>query len=158
MQKITPFIWFDNNLAEALKFYTSVFKDSKVVNSGHVGEEGLNPGGKIFTATFQLNGVEFMGINGGPAYKPTEGVSFFIKCSNQEEVDYYWNHLTSGGGQEQPCGWLKDKFGVSWQVVPDCLGDFMSSADRVSSNRAIQAMLQMKKLDIQKLQDAFDGK
>lgn len=157
MQKITPFIWFDNNLDEALKFYTTVFKDSEIITAHQVGEDGVNPGGKILTATFKLNGVEFMGLNGGPMFKPTEGVSFFVKCENQEEVDYYWNHLTSGG-QEQACGWLKDKFGVSWQIIPNSLGSFLGAKDRQKATRAMQAMMQMKKIEIQKLQDAFDGK
>ncbi len=144
MQKITPFLWFDGRLEEAVRFYTSVFRNARVVD--------VNP----MTATFVIEGQEFMGLNGGPMYRFTEAVSFFIRCETQEEVDYYWKRLTEGG-TEQPCGWLKDRFGVSWQVIPGVLGRYLGDKDRTKAERVVQAMLKMKKIDIAALARAYAG-
>lgn len=151
MQKITTFLWFDGRADEAMKFYVSIFKNSKIVSTMP------GPDGKVLTGTFQLEGQQFMALNGGPKYKFTEAISLFVSCDTQAEVDDLWNKLTAGGGAESQCGWLKDKFGLSWQIIPTVLGRLFGDTDRVKANRAIQAMLQMKKLDIAKLQQAFDG-
>ena len=151
MQSITPFLWFDNNAGEAVEYYTSIFKDSKVINSSP------GPDGKVFTATFELNGQEFMALNAGPQFRFNEAVSFMVSVETQEEVDYYWQKLTADGGEESQCGWLKDKFGLSWQIVPTALGELLGSADREKAGRAMQAMLQMKKLDIATLKAAYEG-
>jgi len=145
LQKITPFLWFDNHAEEAAKFYCSIFKNSKVTHS--------NP----MSATFELEGQNFIALNGGPQFKFTEAVSFYIDCETQEEVDYFWNKLSSGDGRESMCGWLKDKFGLSWQVIPGVLPKLLSDPDREKANRAMQAMLKMKKIVIADLQKAFDG-
>jgi predicted 3-demethylubiquinone-9 3-methyltransferase (glyoxalase superfamily) len=142
MQKITPFLWFDGNVEEAVKFYTSVFKNARVISQ--------NP----MTATFEIEGQEFMALNGGPQFKFNEAVSFFIKCETQDEVDYHWNALTADGGREGKCAWLKDKFGVSWQVVPKALGRYLSDPDREKANRVMQAMLKMNKIIIADLDKA----
>jgi predicted 3-demethylubiquinone-9 3-methyltransferase (glyoxalase superfamily) len=157
MQKITPFLWFDNQAEEAANFYISVFKDSKVGKVSRYGDAGPGPKGSVMVAEFELNGQRFIALNGGPQFKFTEAVSFVINCETQDEVDYYWSKLTADGGEESMCGWLKDKFGLSWQVTPTIMGKLFS-ADPTGAQRAMQAMLQMKKLDIQKLQDAYDGK
>ena len=146
MQTITPFLWFDNNAEEAMNFYVSVFKDAEVLN--------VSP----MTVSFRLNGQEFIGLNGGPEFKFNEAVSFFVQCETQAEVDYYWEKLTANGGEESQCGWLKDKFGLSWQIVPTLLGQLLGDPDRVKADRAMQAMLKMRKLDCAVLQQAFDGK
>jgi len=151
MQKITTFLWFDGRADEAMKFYVSIFKNSKIVSTMP------GPDGKVLTGTFQLEGQQFMALNGGPQFKFTEAISLFVNCETQAEVDELWNKLTAGGGAESQCGWLKDKFGLSWQIIPTVLGRLFGDTDRVKANRAIQAMLQMKKLDIAKLQQAFDG-
>jgi predicted 3-demethylubiquinone-9 3-methyltransferase (glyoxalase superfamily) len=145
MQKITPFLWFDGNLEEVVKYYTSVFKNARVIS--------LNP----MTATFEIAGQEFMALNGGPQFKFNEAVSFFIRCETQEEVDYHWNALTADGGQEGKCGWLKDKFGVSWQVVPMALGRHLGDPDREKAGRAMQAMRKMSKIIIADLDKAAAG-
>jgi len=151
MQKITPFLWFDNDAGEAVEYYTSIFKDSKVINSSP------GPDGKVFTATFELNGQEFMALNAGPQFRFNEAVSFMVSVETQEEVDYYWQKLTADGGEESQCGWLKDKFGLSWQIVPMALGELLGSADREKAGRAMQAMLKMRKLDIATLKAAYEG-
>jgi predicted 3-demethylubiquinone-9 3-methyltransferase (glyoxalase superfamily) len=158
MQKIVPFLWFDHNAEEAMNFYISVFKDSKVgkVSRYPKGAPG-NMAGQVMTAQFEINGQEFLALNGGPMFKFTEAVSFVITCENQEEVDYYWDKLTADGGEESMCGWLKDKFGLSWQVTPVQMATLMTSNDE-RSERAMQAMMQMRKLDLKVLQDAYDGK
>ena len=143
--KIVPFLWFDNNAAEAIKFYTSVFKNSKIIQ--------LNP----MVSTFELEGQRLMALNGGPHFKFTEAISLFVHCETQEEVDNYWERLLSGGGQESRCGWLKDRFGLSWQIVPTVLSELMSDPDRKKSERVTQAMLKMVKLDIKALKDAYEG-
>ena len=150
MSTITPFLWFDDQAEEAMKFYVAIFKHSKVL--------GVAPGpdGKVMSATFELNGQEFIALNGGPMYSFTPAISFFVKCETQEEVDYYWEKLTAGGAEE-PCGWLKDKFGLSWQVIPNALGELLGAPDREKAGRALHAMLQMKKIDIAALRAAFDG-
>ena len=157
MQKITPCLWFDKEAEEAAKFYTSIFKNSKIGRVSHYGEAGHEihgrAAGTVMTAEFELNGQKFLALNGGPIFKFNEAVSFIVNCESQEEVDYYWEKL-SDGGEEGPCGWLKDKYGLSWQIVPTVLGELMSGSDREKSGRVMQAMLQMKKLDIEKLASA----
>jgi len=150
MQKITPFLWFDGNLEEAVNFYVSVFKNSKITS-------GLPaPGGKAMSATFELDGQKFIGLNGGPMFKFTEAISFFVRCETQEEIDEMWEKL-SEGGQKSRCGWLKDKFGLSWQVVPPILGQLLSDKDPSKSKRVMDAMLQMDKIDIAALKAAAEG-
>ncbi len=150
MQKIITFLWFDDNAEEAMNFYTSVFKDSRIINSMP------GPDGKILTGAFELNGQEFMALNGGPQFKFTEAISLFVHCETQQEVDELWAKL-SAGGEESQCGWLKDKFGLSWQIIPNALGDLLGDPDREAAGRALQAMLQMSKIDVKKLQEAFAG-
>jgi predicted 3-demethylubiquinone-9 3-methyltransferase (glyoxalase superfamily) len=157
-QKITPFLWFDTQAEEAMKFYTSVFKKSKVGTIARYGEAGPGPVGSVMTATFELDGQEFIALNAGPHFKFNEAISFVIDCETQEEIDYYWEKLTADGGEESQCGWLKDKFGLSWQVTPSMLGKLYSSGDPKKSQRMMQAMMKMKKLDISVLQRAYDGK
>jgi predicted 3-demethylubiquinone-9 3-methyltransferase (glyoxalase superfamily) len=151
MQKITPFLWFDGKAEEAMQFYVSIFKNSKIVSTMP------GPDGKVLTGTFELEGQRFMALNGGPQFKFTEAISLFVNCETQTEVDELWNKLTQGGAESQ-CGWLKDKFGLSWQIIPSALGRFLGDKDRAKAGRAMQAMLQMKKIDIAKLQQAYDGK
>jgi len=157
MQKITPFLWFDNNAEEAMNFYTSIFKDSKEVKVSRYPEGAPAPAGSVMVAEFELEGQRFIALNGGPQFKFTEAVSFVVNCETQEEIDYYWSKLTADGGAESMCGWLRDKFGLSWQITPTIIYKLYSD-DAASAQRTMQAMLQMKKLDIQKLQDAHDGK
>ncbi|MEX0784658.1 MAG: VOC family protein [Dehalococcoidia bacterium] len=154
MQKITTFLWFDNNAEEAMKFYTSVFKSAKVVDVNRYPEgEGIPEGG-VTTGTFQIAGQEFMVLNGGPQFKFTEAISLFVNCEDQAEVDYYWQELTADGGEESMCGWLKDKYGLSWQIIPEALGRLMGDPDPEKSQRVMQAMLQMQKIDVAKLEKA----
>ncbi len=148
MQKITPFLWFDNNAEEAIQFYVGIFKNSKILNINRMGDSGA-----VLTATFQLEGQEFMALNGGPMFKFTEAISLFVSCETQEEVDTLWQKLTAGG-EESRCGWLKDKFGLSWQIIPKALGELMGDPDPVKAQRVMQAMLQMNKIDIQTLKAA----
>jgi predicted 3-demethylubiquinone-9 3-methyltransferase (glyoxalase superfamily) len=159
---ITPCLWFDTEAEEAARFYTSVFKNSKIGTISRYSEAGREvhgrPAGSVLTVEFELNGQPFTALNGGPQFKFNEAVSFQIMCRDQEEVDHYWNKLSEGGDpQAQQCGWLKDKFGLSWQVVPEVLLDMLTDSDREKSDRAMEAMLQMKKLDIAALQEAFYG-
>ncbi|MCW3077704.1 MAG: Glyoxalase superfamily enzyme [Bacteroidetes bacterium] len=153
MQKITPFLWFDGNAEEAINFYTSVFKDSSVGHLNYLPGPDSGQNGKMMTGTFKLHGQEFMVLNGGPHFKFNEAVSFFVNCENQQEVDYYWDKLTEGGTPSQ-CGWLKDKFGLWWQIIPSCLGALLSQEDPEKSKRAMNAMLKMKKLIIEDLKNA----
>ena len=155
-QKITPNLWFDTEAEEAAAFYTSVFDNSRIVNVTHHTEAGPRPAGTVMTVEFELEGQRFVGINGGPQFNFDEAVSFQINCETQEEIDYYWERL-SAGGQEGPCGWLKDRYGLSWQVVPAGLDELFSDPDRERANRAMQAMLKMGKLDIAVLRRAADG-
>jgi predicted 3-demethylubiquinone-9 3-methyltransferase (glyoxalase superfamily) len=157
MQKITPFLWFDNNAEEAANFYVSVFKNSKILNVSRYGDAGPGPKGSVMVVSFQLEGQQFTALNGGPQFKFSEAFSFVVNCETQKEIDEYWNKLTSGGGKESACGWLKDKFGFSWQIVPTALGKLMSG-DPKKANRVMQALLQMKKLDIATLEEAAEGK
>jgi predicted 3-demethylubiquinone-9 3-methyltransferase (glyoxalase superfamily) len=155
MQKITPFLWFDNNAEEAMNFYVSIFKNSKIVSVSRYGEGGPGPAGSVMTGTFQLEGQEFMALNGGPHFKFTEAISLFVSCETQEEVDELWEKL-SEGGQESRCGWLKDKFGLSWQIIPKALGMMLQDKDREKSKRVMNAMLQMDKIDIKRLKQAYE--
>ena len=156
MQKITPFLWFDNNAEEAMNFYVSIFKNSKVGKVTRYGDAGPGPKGTVMSAMFELEGQHFFALNGGPHYKLTEAFSLYVNCETQEEVDYYWDKLIAGGAPSR-CGWLKDKFGVSWQIIPSVLGRMLQDSDAKRSQRVMQAMLQMVKLDIKKLQQAYDG-
>ncbi|MEA2389592.1 MAG: hypothetical protein QOG41_2365 [Thermoleophilaceae bacterium] len=155
-QKITPNLWFDNEAEEAASFYTSVFKNSRVLNVARYSEAGPRPAGTVMTVEWELDGQRFVGINGGPQFKFDEAVSFQIDCEDQDEVDYYWEKLTEGG-EESQCGWLKDRFGLSWQVVPQGMGELFSDPDPQRAERAMKAMLQMRKLDIEELRRAADG-
>jgi predicted 3-demethylubiquinone-9 3-methyltransferase (glyoxalase superfamily) len=157
MQKITTFLWFDNQAEEAAKLYVSLFKDSKITNVSRYGEGGPRPAGTAMIVNFQLAGQEYMALNGGPVFKFTEATSLFVNCETQEEVDRLWNKLTEGG-EESQCGWLKDKFGLSWQIVPTALGELMGDPDPVKSQRVLQAMLKMKKIDVAGLKRAYEGR
>jgi predicted 3-demethylubiquinone-9 3-methyltransferase (glyoxalase superfamily) len=162
MQKITPFLWFNDNAEEAAKFYCSIFEKSKlgtIARYEKVGEKvSGRPAGSVMTVEFQVEGQEFIALNGGPLFKFNESISFVVNCKTQREVDYYWQKLTAGVGKAVQCGWLKDKFGVSWQVVPTALNELMSTTDSVKSQRVMEAMLKMVKLDIKKLKAAARGK
>ena len=158
MDKITPFLWYDGQAEEAAAFYVSVFKNSRILNVTRYGDAAQGPKGTAMTVVFELDGRRFIGLNGGPLYTFTEAVSFAIDCQSQEEVDHFWTHLTSGGGQEGRCGWLKDRFGLSWQVVPTALGKLLSDPDPARAGRAMQAMLTMTKIDIAGLERAADGR
>ena len=161
MQKITPFLWFNDNAEEAVKFYTSIFKKSKIGKIARYDEAGEKvagrPAGSVMTIEFEIEGQDFIALNGGPHFKFNEAVSFVVSCKTQTEVDYYWNKL-SAGGKEVQCGWLTDKFGLSWQIVPTILGELMSDKDPAKSQRVMEAMLKMVKLDINKLKAAYAGK
>jgi len=158
MQKITPFLWFDDQAEEAVKFYTSVFENSKVGRILRYGEEAAKasgrPTGSVLTIEFEIEGQKFVALNGGPQFKFSESVSFVVNCDTQKEVDYYWGKLTADGGQESACGWLKDKFGLSWQVTPTVLIDMLHGTDSAKAERVMKAMLQMQKIDIEKLKEA----
>jgi predicted 3-demethylubiquinone-9 3-methyltransferase (glyoxalase superfamily) len=162
MQKITPFLWFDDQAEEAVKFYTSIFKNSKIGRILRYGEEAAKasgrPAGSVLTIEFELEGREFVALNGGPDFKFNESVSFVINCETQKEVDYFWEKLTADGGEESACGWLKDKFGLSWQVTPTVLIEMLHDKDPKKAERVMHAMLQMKKIDINKLKAAYGGK
>ncbi len=155
MQKITPFLWFNEDAEEAVNFYTAIFKNSIIVTINRLGDDVPGPKGKVLTATFQLDGVELMALNGGPEYSFTPAISFFVHCQTQDEVDYFWEKL-SEGGEKGPCGWLKDRFGVSWQIVPDILMELMSDPDPEKARRVTQAMLKMGKLEIAGLKQAYE--
>lgn len=155
MQTITPFLWFDTQAEEAANFYVSIFTNSKILGVSRYGEAGPGPKGSVMTARFQLDGQEFIALNGGPHFKFTEAVSFSVDCKTQAEVDAFWQKL-SAGGEEGPCGWLKDRYGLSWQVVPAALGQMLSDPDPKKSKRVMEAMLKMKKIDIQGLRRAYE--
>jgi len=157
MQKISPFLWFDDQAEEAVNFYTSIFKNSKILNATRYGEVGPGPKDSVMTVAFQLEGQEFMALNGGPHFKFTEAISFVVKCKTQEEVDDLWEKLSEGGGEKIQCGWLKDKYGVSWQIVPTILGEMISDPNRAKSQRVMEAMLKMKKIEIEGLKRAYAG-
>jgi len=155
VQKVTPFLWFDNQAEEAMNFYVSLFKNSKVLSVSRYGEGGPGPQGTVMTGTFQLYGQEFMALNGGPYFKFTEAISLFVNCETQEEVDELWEKLSEGGEISQ-CGWLKDRCGLSWQIVPTALGQMLGDKDPQKSQNVMQAMLQMTKIDIAALRRAYD--
>lgn len=153
MQKITPCLWFDTEGEEAATFYTSMFPNSKIVHVARYGSAGPRPEGTVMTVSFELNGQAFLALNGGPEFSFSEAISFQVSCESQEEVDTYWSKL-SEGGEEGPCGWLKDRYGVSWQIVPTALSELLSSSDAAKAQRVMQAMLQMKKIEIGVLEQA----
>lgn len=155
MQKIKPFLWYNGDAEEAMNLYVATFKNSKIDNLSYYPEGSPMPAGTLMIASFVLHGQEFMVLNGGPEFKFTEALSLFVTCENQDEVDWFWSQLSSGG-EEGQCGWLKDKFGVSWQIVPTALGELMGDSDPVKAQRVMQAMLQMRKIDIAGLQHAYD--
>jgi predicted 3-demethylubiquinone-9 3-methyltransferase (glyoxalase superfamily) len=155
-QKITPNLWFDTEAEEAAAFYVSVFKDGRIVGRTHYPAGSMGEAGTVMTVEWELNGQRFVGINGGPMFKFDEAVSFEIECADQDEVDYYWERFSSGGS-EGPCGWVKDKFGLSWQVVPTGMAELFADPDRSKAERAMQAMLKMGKLDIAALREAAEG-
>ena len=155
MQKIAPFLWFDHQAEEAMNFYVSVFKNSKVLSVNRYGDAGPGPKGSVMTASFELDGQVFTAFNGGPVYKFSPAISFVVHCETQAEVDEYWEKL-SEGGKENQCAWLDDKFGVSWQIVPNALIELLSDPDPAKSGRVMHAMLQMKKIDIEKLKQAYE--
>jgi predicted 3-demethylubiquinone-9 3-methyltransferase (glyoxalase superfamily) len=155
MQKITPFLWFDGKAEEAMNFYVSVFKNSKVVKVSRYGEAGPGPKGTVMSATFELDGQQFYALNGGPQFTFTPAISLFVNCETQQEVDELWDKLSEDGKKER-CGWLKDKYGLSWQIIPSALGKLLGDKDPAKANRVMMAMLQMDKIDIQRLQQAYD--
>jgi len=161
MQKITPSLWFDHQAEEAAKFYTSIFKNSKAGRilrySERAAEKTGRPIGSVLTIEFEIESQKFVALNGGPLFKFNESISFVVNCETQEEVDYFWEKLTADGGEESACGWLKDKFGVSWQIVPTVLIDMLHDKDSEKSERVTNAMLQMQKIDISKLKTAYEG-
>ncbi|MBL8132814.1 MAG: VOC family protein [Anaerolineae bacterium] len=157
MQKIIPNLWFNFNAEEAVNFYVSLFDNSKILSVSRYGEHGPAPAGTVLTMKFTLDGQEFLAINGGPEFRFTEAVSFLVNCTSQEEVDRLWSKLLEAGGEEQACGWLKDRFGLSWQIIPTVLGELMSDPDPQKAGRVTMAMLQMKKIDIAGLHAAYDG-
>ena len=157
MQKIAPFLWFDGKAEEAIKLYTSVFKNSKIMNISYWGKGSPFPEGQVMTGIFELDGQQFYAFDAGPQFKFTEAISFFVNCETQAEIDHFWNKLTADGGQESMCGWLKDKFGVSWQIVPPALGKMLSDNDKARSGRVMQTMMGMKKLIIADLEKAYNG-
>ena len=156
MQKITTFLWFDSNAEEAMNFYVSIFKNSKILRVARYGEAGPGPKGTVMAATFQLDGQEFQALNGGPKFKFTPAISLFVNCETQPEVDELWAKLLAGGGREDQCGWLTDKFGLSWQIIPTLPPKLLSDKDPKKSQSVMKAMLQMKKIDSKKLQQAYD--
>jgi predicted 3-demethylubiquinone-9 3-methyltransferase (glyoxalase superfamily) len=155
MQKITPYLWFDGQAEEAMNFYVSTFNDAKVLHVTRYGEGSRGAAGSVMTATFQLEGQQFVALNGGPEYTFTPAISFFVNCETQAEVDALWAKLTEGG-EEGPCGWLTDKFGISWQIIPKTLMELLSDPDPEKSQRVMQAMFQMKKIDIAGLRQAYE--
>jgi len=162
MQKITPFLWFDGQAEDAVNFYTSLFKNSKIARIFRYTEEAAEKTGlavgSVLTVEFEIEGQKFVALNGGPLFKFNESVSFVINCETQEEVDFFWEKLTADGGEESQCGWLKDKFGLSWQVTPTVLIDMLHDKDPEKAERVMKAMLQMQKIEIPKLKAAYDGK
>lgn len=157
MQKIHPFLWFETQAEEAMNFYTSVFKNSKVGNVARYPEGGPMPAGTVITAEFELEGMRFTALNGGPHHKFTDAISLFVDCKDQAEVDYYWDKLTADGGKPIQCGWLVDKYGISWQIVPEALPRLLGGSDAARSGRVMQAMMQMVKIDVAKLEEAARG-
>lgn len=157
-QKITTFLWFDNNAEEAINFYISVFRNSRLISKRLWGDTGPGKKGTLLTATFELEGQQFYALNGGPQFKFTEAISLYVDCKTQEEVDELWDKLLAGGGKEQMCGWLKDKFGLSWQIVPSVMEKMLEDKDPQKADRVMSAMMKMVKIDIRKLEEAYEGK
>ena len=155
MQKITPFLWFDHQAEEAAKFYVSLFKNSNILNIARYGKGAPVPKGTVMTVDFVLEGERFIALNGGPMFKFTEAVSFLVNCESQDEVDMLWRKLTSNGGAEGQCGWLKDKYGLSWQIIPTALGQMLSDPDPEKAQRVMSAMLKMKKINVETLRQAY---
>jgi len=156
MQKITPFLWFDHQAEEAAKFYVSLFKNSNILNIARYGKGAPVPKGTVMTVDFVLEGERFIALNGGPMFKFTEAVSFLVNCESQDEVDMLWRKLTSNGGAEGQCGWLKDKYGLSWQIIPTALGQMLSDPDPEKAQKVMSAMLKMKKIDVEELRQAYN--
>jgi predicted 3-demethylubiquinone-9 3-methyltransferase (glyoxalase superfamily) len=157
MQKISPFLWFDTQAEDAMKFYTSIFKNSKIGEVRRYGDAGPGPKGSVMTATFTLEGLEFMALNAGPHFKFNPAISFFVNCETQAEVDELWDKLVAGG-QPSQCGWLTDKFGLSWQIIPKALGEYLGDKDPVKAGRVMQAMMKMVKIDVEALKRAYEGR
>ena len=157
MQKITPFLWFDGRAEEAIHFYTSIFKNSKIIKISYWDESSPFPPNQVMTGEFELDGELFYAFDAGPAFKFTEAISFYVDCEDQKEVDHFWEKLTSGGGQESMCGWLKDKFGVSWQIVPKALPKLMTDKDPKKAKRVMEAMMKMRKIIVADLEKAYEG-
>jgi predicted 3-demethylubiquinone-9 3-methyltransferase (glyoxalase superfamily) len=157
MTKPTPFLWFDNNAEEAMNFYLSIFPNSKVQSVTRYGGGGPGPAGTVMTAAFQLDGQDFVALNGGPMHKFSEAISFVVNCETQAEIDRFWDKLTAGGGEPGPCGWLKDRYGLSWQIIPTILPKLLSNKDPAKSGRAMAAMMKMSKLDVDALERAHAG-
>jgi predicted 3-demethylubiquinone-9 3-methyltransferase (glyoxalase superfamily) len=155
MDKITPCLWFDDRIEDAVNFYVSVFKNGKILETSRYGDAGPMEKGKVLTMIFELDGQQFMALNGGTQFPYNESVSFYVPCKDQAEVDHYWNRLIADGGEESQCGWLKDKYGLSWQIVPNALTRYLGDKDQVKAQRVMQAMLQMKKIDIAGLDRAY---
>lgn len=158
MKQITPCLWFDNQAEEAARFYTSIFKNSKIGKIARYGEAGPGPKGSVMTVEFQINGQDYLGLNGGPMFQFNEAISLIVNCDTQEEIDYYWAKLTADGGREVQCGWLKDKFGLSWQVNPSIMDQLIDSGESARNDRVMKAMLGMVKMDIAALKAAYDGR
>jgi len=157
MKKINPFLWFDSDAEEAAKFYVSIFKNSKIGKIAHYGEDGRGPMGSVMTVEFTLDKVDFVALNGGPQFTFTEAISFSVNCETQDEIDYFWEKLSADGGSTGRCGWLKDKFGLSWQVGPVFLGDLLADRDAEKANRVMKAIMEMDKIDIAALEKAAKG-
>jgi predicted 3-demethylubiquinone-9 3-methyltransferase (glyoxalase superfamily) len=157
MQKITPFLWFDDQAEQAARFYVSLFKNSKITNISYYGENAPRPAGMAFMVNFVLDGEEFMALNGGPEFKFSEAISLYVDCESQAEVDHLWARLTEGG-QEIQCGWLRDRFGLVWQIVPSGMTDYINGKDAAAAQRAMQVMLQMKKLDLDQIRRAYENR
>jgi predicted 3-demethylubiquinone-9 3-methyltransferase (glyoxalase superfamily) len=155
-QKITTYLWFDDNAQEAMNFYTSIFKNSRIVEVARYGDAGPGPAGSVMSGVFELEGQRFMALNGGPQFRFNEAISLFVDCDGQQEVDDLWDKLISGGGEPSMCGWLKDRFGLSWQIIPSALMEMLSDRDPAKSQRVMQAMLQMRKIEVAKLREAYD--
>lgn len=157
MSKIAPFLWFENQAEEATNFYVSIFKNSKVTNVSRYGEGSPGQAETVMSTNFELDGQEFIALNGGPLFSFSSAISFFVKCETQEEVDHYWESLSADGGEKQRCAWLKDKYGITWQIVPNILGELLGDEDPEKSKRVLDAMLQMDKIEIAKLKQAYDA-
>jgi len=158
VQKITPFLWYDDKAEDAMHFYVGIFKNSKVIGVSRYGDAGPGPKGTVMTAEFELDGQRFTALNGGPHFKFNESVSFVVHCDTQQEIDYFWEKLSAGGGKTSQCGWLKDKYGLSWQVAPSFLDDMVKDTDPTKADRVIKALLPMTKLDVAALRAAYEGR